>query len=132
MKLELTQVVDSLHQEFQKSQCALDKYTAHVYVQRLIFSSRNQRLSFFSLKNMILFHHYKISLRVSFQVYSPKKHPELIQLRKPCVIMRLFRTWEKKSVTINIFNTGTPSRNECILFVNDKPVGNYCIDDNFR
>ncbi|EAS5353209.1 hypothetical protein D8V81_23200 [Salmonella enterica] len=95
MKLELTQLVDSLHQELQKSQSALDKYIVHAYVQKLIFFSRDQHMSSFSLKNMIPFHYYKTSLKISFCVYSLKQHPELITTRKPCVIMRLFKTREK-------------------------------------
>lgn len=132
MKQELTQLIDNLHQEFQKSQCALDKYTARAYVRKLIFFSRGQNLSSLSVKNMIPFHYYDISMKFSFQVYSLKQHPELMQLRKPCLIIRLFRTWEKKSVTINISRSGSTSGNECILFVNEKPLIKYCIDDNFR
>lgn len=125
MKLELTQLVESLHQEFQKSQYALDKYIAHAYVQKLIFLSRDQSLSGFVLKKILPFHYYQTSLKISFQVYSLKQHPELIQLRRPCVIMRLLKKWEKKSITINIFTTGSPPRKKCILLINAKPVENH-------
>lgn len=132
MKLKMTQLVDGLCQEFQKSQCAMDKYTTRAYVRELIFFSRGQNLSSLSVKNMIPFHYYNISLKFSFQVYSLKQHPELMQLRKPCLIMRLFRAWEEKSVTIKISRNGSASGNECILFINENPLIKYCTNDNFR
>ncbi|EBL7540530.1 hypothetical protein CD961_16070 [Salmonella enterica] len=125
MKLELTQLVESLHQEFQKSQYALDKYIAHAYVQKLIFFSRDQSLSGFVLKKNLPFHYYQTSLKISFQAYSLKQHPELIQPRRPCVIMRLLKKWEKRLITINILTTGSSSRNKCILLIDGKPVKNY-------
>ncbi|EIC0165245.1 hypothetical protein K9325_004096 [Salmonella enterica subsp. enterica serovar Kinondoni] len=132
MILKLTQLVDNFRQEFEKSQCALDKYMAHNYVQKLIYFSKSQSLSPFALKNMVPFHYYQASLKVSFHVYSLKQHPELIQLNRPCLIMRLFKKWEKKSVTINIFTTTSSSRNECVLFINEKPVKNNRIDDDHK
>lgn len=132
MILKLTQLVDSFRQEFERSQCALDKYMAHNYVQKLIFFSKSHSLSPFSLKNMVPFHYYQASLKVSFHVYSLKQHPELIQLNRPCLIMRLFKKWEKKSVTINIFTTTSTSRNEYVLFINEKPVKNCYIDDDSK